>query len=80
MKDELGGKILTKFVELRGKTCGYLRDDGGEYHKAKIIKECVNKKLKFENYKSCLEAIQLKNKLNYLEKIEINLGSLKKDH
>ena len=32
-------------------------------------KKCVIKrKLKFENYKTCLEATQLKNKLNYLEK------------
>ena len=46
----------------------YLRDDGSEGHKAKVTKECVKKKLKLENYKSCLEAIQLKNKYNYLEK------------
>ena len=46
----------------------YLRDDDSEGHKAKVTKECVKKKLKLENYKSCLEAIQLKNKYNYLEK------------
>ena len=29
----------------------------------------MKRKLKFENYKSCLEATQLKNKMNHLEKI-----------
>ena len=28
MKNELGGKILTRFVELRAKTYSYLIDDG----------------------------------------------------
>ena len=40
----------------------YLRDDDSEDHKVKVTKECVKKKLKLENYKCCLEAIQLKNK------------------
>ena len=49
--------------------------------KAKITKKCVTKrKLKFENYKNCFEAIQLENKINYLEKDEINIDSIKKDH
>ena len=34
----------------------------------------------FVNHKNCLEANQLDNKINYLEKNEINLDSLKKDH
>ena len=49
MKDELGGKIMTKFVELRAKTYSYLVDDGSEVKKAKGTKKCVIKrKLKFE--------------------------------
>ena len=39
---------------------------------------CHEKKLKFENYKNCLEATQLDNKINYLEKNKINIDNLKK--
>ena len=45
----------------------------------KDTKKCVIKrKLKFENYKNCLEATQLDNKIKYLEKNKINIHSLKK--
>ena len=34
-----------------------------------LMYECVIKrKLKFENYKNCLEATQLENKIHYLDK------------
>ena len=60
MKDELGGTIMTKFVGLRAKTYSCLIDDGSEDKKAKGTKKCVIKrKLKFENYKNCLEATQI---------------------
>ena len=69
MKDELGGKMMKGFLELRAKTYNYLIDGGSEDKKAKGTKKCVIKrKLKFENYKNSLEAIQLDNKINYLEK------------
>ena len=82
MKNELGGKIMIKFVELRAKTYIYLIDDGSEdKKKQKVQKKCVIKrKVKFENYKNRLEATQVENKKNYLETNEINIGSLKKDH
>ena len=52
MKDELGRKIITKFVGLRIKTYSYLIDDDSEDKKAKDTKKFVIKrKLKFENYK-----------------------------
>ena len=34
-KDELGGKMMTKFAGLREKTYSYSIDDGSEYKKAK---------------------------------------------
>ena len=43
MKDELGGKVTTKFAGLRGKTYVYLVDDGGN-KKAKGTKKCVIKR------------------------------------
>ena len=47
--------------------------------KGKIIKKIgIKRKLKFENYKNCLEATQLDNKIKYLEKNKINKDSLKK--
>ena len=36
----------------------------------------IKRKLTFENYKNCLEANQLENKMNYLEKNKISIGSL----
>ena len=46
LDDELGGKIITKFVGLRRKTYSYLIDDGSEDKKAKgIIKYVINKKI-----------------------------------
>ena len=45
MKDQLGGKIMTKFVGLRAKTYSYLTGDGSEDNKNKIHnKVCHNKK------------------------------------
>ena len=41
--------------------------------KAKDTKKCVIKKIKFENYKRCLEATQLENKINHLKKTQIDV-------
>ena len=72
---------MKKFVRLRAKTYIYLIDDGSENKKAKVTKKCVIKrKIKFENYKNCLEATQLEKKINHLEKIKIDIDSLKKDY
>ena len=57
MKDELGGQIMQKFVGLRAKKFNYLKDSNDEDKKAKGTKKCVIKrKLKFQDYKNCLEA------------------------
>ena len=56
MKDELGGKIMTKFVALRPKTYSYLTDDCEEDKKAKGTKKCAIKRmLKFYDYNYCLK-------------------------
>ena len=55
MKEELGGKIMTKFAALKPKTYSYLMDDGSSDKKAKGTKKCVMKRvLKFNDYKDCL--------------------------
>ena len=79
MKDECGGKIMTKFVGLTAKTYSKLIDDRSKDKKAKDRKKCfIKTKLKFENYKNCLDATQLENKINYLEKNKFNIDSLRK--
>ena len=48
--------------------------------KQKGQKMCVIKrKLKFKDYKKCLKASQIENKINYLEKKIIDVGCLKED-
>ena len=48
--------------------------------KQKTQKNISKKKLKFENYKNCLEPTQLENKINYLEINNTNIDSIKKYH
>ena len=65
MKDKLSGNIMTKFAGLRAKTYSYLIDDSSEDKKAKDTKSVIKRKLKFENYKNCLEATQRENKIKF---------------
>ena len=63
------------------KTHSYLIDDGSEDKKGKDTKRCVMKrKLKFENYKNCLEATQIQNNINYLEENKTDIDRIKEDH
>ena len=72
---------MKTFIGLKVKTYSYLTDDGSEYKKAKGTRKCVIKrKLKFENYKSCLEATQFDNKIKYPKEYKINIDSLKQFH
>ena len=81
MKDELGRKIMKKFLRLRSRIYSYLIDDSSEKKREKISKSCVIKrKLKLKDYKNCLEGTQVENKLNHIEKNEIQVDSLKKDY
>ena len=69
MKEELGRKIMTKFVELRARTCSCLIGACSEDKKEKDTKKCAfNRKLEFENYKDCLESTQLENKKRLFRK------------
>ena len=81
IKDELFEKIMKRFVGLRANAYSYLIDDGSEDKKAKSIKMWVIKrKHEFENYKNCLEATPIENKINHLEKHEIGKNCSKKYH
>ena len=77
MKDKVGVKFMTKFVGLRAKSYSY---DNSENKKSKGTEKCVIKiKFKFENYRNCLQATQLENEINYLEKkMKLTLIVLKK--
>ena len=64
IRDELGGKIMNNLLGLRAKTYSYLTDINDEDKKAKDTKKCLMKrKVKFEDYKNCLEAAQVESKM-----------------
>ena len=70
---------MKEFIRLRANTYSYLKDNNDKDKKAKGTKKCVIKrKLKLEDYKNCLEVAQIENKINYLEKNEIDVDSLSK--
>ena len=49
--------------------------------KEKAQKKCVIKiNFKFEDYRNCLEANQLENKIKHLEKNETDVNHLRKAH
>ena len=78
MKDELGGQIMKEFVELREKIYNYLKATMMKIKKVKGSKKSVIKrKLKFQDYKNCLVAAQIENKINHLEKNKIDVDSPK---
>ena len=79
MKDKLGGQIMKKFVGLRAETYSYSKENNDEDKKSKGTKTCVIKKLKFQDYKNCLEAAQVENKINHLEKNKTDVDGLKED-
>ena len=78
MKDELDGQIMKKFLGLRGRTYIYLKDNNDEDKKAKGTKR-KKRKLKFKDYKNYLEAAQIENKINHLEKNKIDADNSKED-
>ena len=40
----------------------------------------IKRKLKFGNYKNCLEESELENKINHLEKSAIDINRIKENH
>ena len=57
MKDVLNDKRMEKLASFRQKKQGQLTDNNDKNKKEKGTKRCVMKrKLKFEDYKHCLEA------------------------
>ena len=55
MKDELGGKIMTKFVGLKSKTYSSMMDYDSENKNAQDRKKCaIKRKFKFGIYKNWL--------------------------
>ena len=40
----------------------------------------MKKKIKSEDYKNCLEAVQLENKIKQLEKSRVDIGSFRQNH
>ena len=60
---------MKKFALLRAKTRSYLTDNNDTDKKVKGTKICaIKRKLKFQDYKSCLEATHFENEINQLEK------------
>ena len=78
-KDELDEKIMKDFLGLRAKPYSYLINDGNENKKG-TKKFVIKLKLRFEDYKDYLKATYPENKINDLEKNEIDVDSLKIDH
>ena len=61
IKDELEGKIMTKFVTIRPKSYCYLMDDVNSNKRVQGIKKCVIKRItKFNDYKNYLFMNEIK--------------------
>ena len=79
MKYELDRQIMKEFVGLRAKKYSYLKYNNCKDKKAKGTKSClIKRKLKFQDYKDCLEVAQIENKINHLEK-KNDVDSIKED-
>ena len=52
-----------------GQTYSYSKDNNDEDKKAKGTTKCqIKRNLKFQDYENCLEALQIENRINHLEK------------
>ena len=81
MKDELRRKIMTEFATLKIKTYSYSTDGKDEDKRTKGTEKCaIKRKLKFKEYKHCLEATHLENKINQPAKNKLNVYSVQENH
>ena len=88
-KNELGGKVMTKFVALPPKLYAYKTLSGRGDKKCKGIKKCVLKEtLSFNNYKHWLSSttenaynkqLMFWNKLHEVHTVEVNKVALSRD-
>ena len=70
---------MKEFVGFRAKTYSYLKDNDDEDKKAKSKKKClIKRRLKLQDYKNCLEAVQIERKIKYLEENNLMWKVLKK--
>ena len=70
MKEKLGGKILKKFAALGANTYNFLTDNSNKDRNTKGTKKVYHKnKARFEDYKICLKATKLENRLNLPKKV-----------
>ena len=81
MKDELGGKIMTEFVALRGKMCIEVEEKC-----CKGTKKCVvSEGLTFDDYKTCLlmvkqEQMLFENKKHEVYRVKKHKVALNRDN
>ena len=62
---------MKKFVGLTAKIYSYLKDNNDKDNKGKGTKKCVIKiNLKFRDYKKCLKACQIENKMKIKKSIQ----------
>ena len=70
---------MKKAARFRPKAYNCLKDNDHYYEKAKGTKRyVVKRKIKFQDYKTCLKASQIINKLNIYKRKELMLIILKK--
>ena len=88
MKDELDGRIMTKFVALRPKLYAYKTLSGSEDKTCKGVKKCVMKKMPgFDDYKQGLllghqafrKQLMFWNELHEVHMVEVKMVALSRD-
>ena len=69
---------MKEFAEFKRKTDSYLKCNNDQDKKEKGTKTCIIKRThEFEDYRNGLEAAQIENKINHLEKNKIDVHSPK---